>query len=121
MRNFRKIKAWQLADDLVVETYKISINFPKEELYVMTSQIRRAAYSVPANIAEGSGRRTLKDYLHFLGIARGSLNETDYFLHIAQRLNYLSKNDSRAIENLMIQTSKCLNGLIKYIENESKV
>jgi four helix bundle protein len=118
MRNYKNIKAWQLSDDLVVEIYKITRNFPKEELYAMTSQIRRAAYSVPANIAEGAGRRTLKDYIHFLDIARGSLNETDYFLHLAQRLEYLQKNNCIEIEDLIIQTSKCLNGLIKYIEND---
>ncbi len=120
MRDFRKIKAWQLADDLAVAVYKITIKFPKEELYAMIPQVRRAAYSVPSNIAEGAGRKTLRDYLRFLYISRGSLNEVDYFIHIAYRLEYLQKTDCIEIEELIIETSKCLNGLIKYIENDLK-
>lgn len=72
MRDYRNIKAWQEADDLTVAVYEKSRVFPREELYALTSQIRRAAYSVPANIAEGSARGTNKDYLHFLHIARAS-------------------------------------------------
>jgi four helix bundle protein len=118
MRNFRNIKAWQLADDLAVKIYEISKNFPHEELYALTSQVRRAAYSAPANIAEGAGRRTLKDYLRFLDISNGSLNEVNYFIHLSKRLEYIDGNNAKPIENLIIETSKCLNGLIRYIENE---
>ena len=121
MRNFRKIKAWQLADELVVEIYILSRDFPKEELFAMVSQIRRAAYSVPANIAEGAGRRTYKDYLHFLDIAKGSLNEVDYFVHLAKRIGYISSEKSIKIQSYIIETSKCLTGLIKYIENDKKI
>ncbi|MCF7888940.1 MAG: four helix bundle protein [Victivallales bacterium] len=91
MRDYKKIKAWMLADSLAVDIYKIGISFPREELYAMTSQIRRAAYSVPANIAEGAGRRTIKDYLHFLDIAKGSLNETEYFIHLSKRPGYITQ------------------------------
>ena len=73
MRDFRKIKAWILADELTVSVYGLSKSFPKEELFALTSQLRRAAYSVPANIAEGAGRRTSKDFLRFLDISKGSI------------------------------------------------
>ena len=73
MRDYTKILAWQKADDLTVAVYELTRRFPKDELYALTSQLRRAAYSVPANIVEGSSRESKKDYLHFLHIARGSL------------------------------------------------
>ena len=85
MRDYTKIEAWRLADDLTVEIYEHTKSFPKEELYGLTSQLRRAAYSVPANIVEGSSRESKRDYLHFLYIARGSLSETQYFIHLCQR------------------------------------
>jgi four helix bundle protein len=83
MRDYTKIEAWRLADDLTVAIYECTRSFPKEEVYGLTSQLRRAAYSVPANIVEGASRASKKDYLHFLYIARGSLSETQYFVHLA--------------------------------------
>lgn len=76
MRDYTKILAWQKADDLTVAVYEASKPFPKAELYALTSQVRRAAYSVAANIVEGAARESKKDYLHFLIIGRGSLAET---------------------------------------------
>jgi four helix bundle protein len=89
MRDYTKIEAWRLADDLTVAVYERTHSFPREEIYGLTSQLRRAAYSVPANIVEGASRES-KDYLHFLYIARGSLSEAQYFIHLARRLGYLS-------------------------------
>jgi len=80
MRDYTKIEAWRLADDLTVAVYERTRSFPREEIYGLTSLLRRAAYSVPANIVEGSSRESKKDYLHFLYIARGSLSETQYFI-----------------------------------------
>jgi four helix bundle protein len=82
MRDYTKIEAWRLADDLTVAVYAQTRSFPREEIYGLTSQLRRASYSVPANIVEGSSRESQKDYLHFLYIARGSLSETQYFIHL---------------------------------------
>mgnify|MGYP001099724513 CR=1 FL=1 len=120
-RDFRKIKAWQLADDLTVGVYSVTKSFPREEMYGLVSQLRRAASSVPANIAEGANRGTKKDFLRFLNIARGSLAETEYFLHPSKRLGYLSDAEYVTIEALRVQTAATLNGLIKAVESETGV
>jgi four helix bundle protein len=120
MRDFTKIEAWQLADDLTVAIYEKTQAFPREELYGLTSQIRRAAYSIPANIAEGAARDTLKDYLRFLHIARGSLAETQYFVHLAQRLGYLSSLDADALTQQSRRAFGCLRGLIQAVERDSE-
>src|SRR5262249_61463368 len=94
MRDYTKIEAWRLADDLTVSVYERTRSFPREEVYGLTSQLRRASYSVPANIVEGASRESKRDYLHFLYIARGSLAETQYFIHLARGLKYLSYEDA---------------------------
>lgn len=119
MRDYTKIEAWRLADDLTVAVYEVSRSFPREELYGLTSQLRRAASSVPANIAEGSARESKRDYLHFLYIARGSLTETQYFLHLAARLGYLNANDDLQLSSQTRAAFACLHGLIKAVEAES--
>jgi four helix bundle protein len=88
----------------------------------MTSQLRRAAYSVPANVVEGALRESKKDYLHFLYIARGSLAKTQYFVHLASRLNYLSSEEADALAKqtkLTKLTFACLHGLIQAVEKET--
>jgi four helix bundle protein len=107
-RDFMKIKAWQLADDLTVSVYQRTQSFPREELYGLTSQLRRAASSVPANIAEGSNRSSKKDYLRFLSIATGSLAETKYFLHLSNRLGYLAQLEYQQLYAQAEETSKAL-------------
>src|SRR6266513_3575841 len=97
MRDYTKIDAWRLADDLTVAVYEHTRSFPKQEIYGLTNQLRRASYSVPANIVEGASRESKKDYLHFLYIARGSLSETQYFIHLAHRLGYLSLTDAEKL------------------------
>jgi four helix bundle protein len=120
MRDYTKIRAWQLADDLAVAVYEATKAFPREEVYGITSQLRRAAVSVPANIVEGSSRGTKKDYLHFLYIARGSLSETQYFLHLSQRLGYLEHQQEDEFASLTKQTFACLHGLIRSAQSESQ-
>src|SRR5512135_1355921 len=97
MRDYTKIEAWKLADDLTVMIYERTRSFPREEIYGLTSQLRRASYSVPANIVEGSSRESQRDYLHFLYIARSSLSETQYFVHLAKRLGYLTDADAERL------------------------
>lgn len=119
MRDYTKIEAWKLADDLTVGIYQQTRQFPKEEIYGLTSQLRRASYSVPANIVEGSSRESQKDYLHFLYIARGSLSETQYFIHLAKRLGYLSEDLADALHSQTKQAFGCLHGLIRAVEKEA--
>jgi four helix bundle protein len=119
MRDYTKIEAWKLADDLTVRIYEITRSFPKDETYGLTSQLRRAAYSVPANVAEGSARNSTKDYLHFLYIARGSLSETQYFVHLAHRLYYLSDPEAEEFLNQTKRAFACLHGLIQAVEKEA--
>jgi four helix bundle protein len=119
MRDYTKINAWRLADDLTVAVYAGTRAFPREELYGLTSQLRRSAYSVPANTAEGASRESKKDYLHFLYIARGSLAETRYFVHLARRLGYLTEREAAKLEEQARETFACLHGLIRAVEKES--
>ena len=83
----KRLAVWRKSVDLVVETYKVTKTFPTEERYGLTDQVRRAAVSIPANIAEGAGRRTKKEFINFLHISQGSLSELDTHLEIALRLN----------------------------------
>jgi four helix bundle protein len=117
-RDFTKIQAWRLADDLVVQVYELTKSFPREETYGLTSQVRRAASSVPANIAEGANRASKKEYLHFLSIATGSLAETRYFLHLSKRLGYLNETTYHSSNNLAEETSKTLSGLVAAVQKE---
>ncbi len=119
MRDFRNIKAWQFGDDLAVEIYRLSRGFPKEEVFGLTSQLRRAAYSVPANICEGASRSGGKEYLQFLYIARGSSNEAQYFIHLAHRLGYLGDEQHDALKTRAEEAGKTLSGLIKAVEQEA--
>jgi len=119
-RDFKNIKAWQYADDLAVLVYSKTRSFPKEELYGITSQLRRAAISVPTNIAEGAGREHKREYLHFLYVARGSIAEAEYLLHLSRRVGYLEDNEYKKVEELREETAKTLQGLINSVKKEVK-
>jgi four helix bundle protein len=92
--------------------YRVTAGFPKEELFGLTSQIRRAAVSVPSNIVEGCARDSEADYLRFLSIAFGSLRELHYQLNLSKRLGFLGAQDSSLIESRVVETEKVLNSLI---------
>ncbi|MDD5326200.1 MAG: four helix bundle protein [Phycisphaerae bacterium] len=119
-RDFRNIKAWKSADDLATLVYSATKTFPKEELYGLVSQIRRAAVSIPSNIAEGAARKTIKEYLQFLYIAQGSISELEYLLHLSKRIGYLKDSEYNNLDGLRDETAKMLYGLINYIEKETK-
>jgi four helix bundle protein len=121
VRDYTKIEAWKLADDLAVSVYGVTRSLPEDERYGLSSQMRRAAVSVAANIVEGATRGSKRDYLHFLYIARASLCETRYLLHLIHRLGYAS---STAYEDLAEQSQAailCLAGLIRAVEPEAGV
>ena len=108
---FRELRVWQMAMDLVVEIYRVTARFPAEERFGLTSQLRLAAASVPANIAEGNARSTRKDYASFVSIATGSLAETETFLLLAVRLGYLSKAEATPMMSLVTQVGRMLRSL----------
>jgi len=116
VRNYRNLIVWQRAMDLVEDVYKISSDFPREEQYGLTSQIRRAAVSVPSNIAEGQGRRTTTDFVRHLYIAYGSLREVETQTLIAQRLNYSVDTKFQIVMNRTGEVGRLLNGLMAALE-----
>jgi four helix bundle protein len=118
MRDYTRIDAWKRADDLTVAVYEQTRAFPREEVYGLTSQLRRASYSVPANIVEGASRESKKDYLHFLYISRGSLSETQYFIHLPRRLGYLDEDAVGKLNEMAKQTFACLHGLIRAVKKK---
>ncbi|MBC8505968.1 MAG: four helix bundle protein [Anaerolineales bacterium] len=118
-RDFRKIITWQKADDLAMDVYKYSAQyFPAEEKFGLTSQLRSAPLSVPANIAEGSVRNTLKDFLRFLYFAQGSLSEVEYYLHFVKRLEYIDQDTYSNLEAQRAELGRTLNGFINSIKNK---
>jgi len=119
MRDFRKIIAWQKADDLAVLVYEVTGEcFPKHKLYGLTSQMRRAAVSVTANIAEGSGRQYATEFRQFLYTARASLAEVEYYVHLAVRLGYLHQEEQARLEQVRSETARTLQGFINSIEKQ---
>ncbi|NMA49024.1 MAG: four helix bundle protein [Tissierellia bacterium] len=120
--SFRKIIAWEKAHDLALDIYKLTLNFPKEETYGIVSQIRRAVSSIPANIAEGYGRKTTRQYINFLSIANGSLCEANYFLILAHDLGYIDAKDYYRLTEQCQEIGKILNSTIKTLKiKEQKI
>jgi len=103
---------WQKSINLVEIIYKLTSNFPKEELYSLTSQIRRSSISIPSNIAEGKGRNSVKEFINFLHIALGSLFELKTQLYISVRLKYITEYEFDKIQNLLVEIEKMINSLI---------
>jgi four helix bundle protein len=110
---FTQLRTWQKASDLVVAIYEITKLFPKDELFSLTSQIRRSAVSVPSNIAEGFSRASAKDKAHFYVMSLGSLTETLNHVYISQKLSYISSEEVHMIETEITDLNKMLNGMIK--------
>lgn len=107
----RDLVVWQKAMDMVVQVYRLAAQFPAYENYRLVAQLTRAAASVPANIAEGNGRGSPRDYAHFIAIAKGSLMETETFLMLAVRLSYLTDADAGPTLALITEISKMLTTL----------
>jgi four helix bundle protein len=111
IRDYRDLIVRQKAMDLVEVIYRASASFPREEVYGLTSQMRRAAISIPSNIAEGHGRYTTPDYLHFISITHGSLKELETQVFIARRLGYITAALENRVTSLTAEVGRLLNGL----------
>ena len=107
--------AWQRADDFFIEIHRLTKRFPQDERFELSSQIRRSAYSVPANIVEGFARRSAKERAHFLNISEASLSEVGYCLHVARRLGYISTDEYAALDGQARRVHAPLVGLIRSV------
>lgn len=120
MRSFKDLIVWQKSHKLVLDIYLITKSFPKEELFGIVSQMRRASTSVPANIVEGYKRNTDKETLRFLNIADASLEELKYFLILSKDLNFISTEKYRELEELSNEVGRLLSGFQKSFKNRLK-
>lgn len=117
IKSYRDLRVWQLALDLAPEVYKLAQSLPKHEQYALADQMRRAAISVPANIAEGQARRHRREFLRYLSIARGSLAELETLLVLAERLEYLSTERLRVMEQAIANVRMPLAGLMNRLRS----
>ena len=118
MQDFRKLEIWKLAHELTLKMYKMTVSFPDSEKYNLSSQIKRSASSIPANIAEGCGRKTNGELERFLYIAMGSASELEYHLLLAKDLNIISLEDHRELENELIILRKKMNVFIQRVASK---
>ncbi len=116
MKDFRSLKVWEKSHELTLKIYKATDGFPKHELYGVTSQIRRAAVSVPTNIAEGSGKDSDGELKRFFLIAMGSASELEYLLILARDLNYLTDEAYQEMQTQLIEIRKMLNAFIQRLK-----
>ena len=119
MKDFKKQKVWQKSHQLTLDIYKATSNFPREELYGLTNQIRRACTSIPANIAEGCGRSSEADFSRFLQIAMGSATELEYHLLLSHDLGILNDIDYENLSRETIEVKQMLTSFIKKLKAES--
>ena len=120
MKDFKELKVWTKAHEMTMGGYQETRSFPKEELYGLTSQIRRAAASVGANIAEGCGRRSDGELTRFLQIARGSASELEYHLLLARDLNLLAKDSFRKLDGQLTEVQRMLTSLVHRVQPVTK-
>jgi len=116
IKSYRELLVWQRSIDLVEACYKIAAQLPRDEIYGLCSQLKRSAVSVPANIAEGHGRDGLGEYIHFLGVAQGSLRETETHLLIARRLSMIDESNLIEVLRLSDEVSRMLGSLIRSLK-----
>lgn len=116
---FRELEVWQAAHDLAVAVYRETARFPKSEEYGLTGQLRRAAVAVPANIAEGNGRRSRREYLQFCSVARGSLSEVQYLLLLARDVGLMAERSYEPLRAGYDSVGRMLNGLMTALARRS--
>lgn len=115
MRDYKKYSVWELGHNITIEIYELTKLFPKEEIYSLTSQMRRAAYSIPSNIAEGCGRESDQEFKRYLVIARGSATELEYFLILVKDLKLIKESDFEKMFDIVNKTKRSLTNLINKI------
>jgi four helix bundle protein len=119
MKDFRTLNVWQKSHKLTVTVYQMTSNFPKEELYGITSQLRRAIISIPTNIAEGCGRGSDKDFAKFIQIAIGSACESEYLILLSNELGFFKKDNFELLTENICEIKKMLTSLIKNLHNST--
>ena len=121
MRDHSKLRAFALADEIALQTYRATRNFPKDEMYGITAQMRRAAVSVPSNIVEGCARESEAEFLRFLEIAFASLRELHYQANLSSRLGYFETSSYTELDIKLIETEKVLGALIRSVRGPNKL
>jgi len=116
MKTHKDLNVWKDSTDMVVEIYRLTVKFPKEEIFCLIPQLRRAAISIPSNISEGASRNQKREFIRFLRIAIGSLSEVETQLIISAKLNYLNENDQTKVLYQVNKIRAQLTGLIKNLE-----
>jgi len=116
--DYKDLEVWKFSRELVKKVYELSNSFPKEELYALTNQIRRCSISIPSNIAEGLGRQSNNETIHFLFISKGSLYELETQLYLAFDLNYIAEDQLKKILEHVTSCKKLLNGFINYFKSK---
>lgn len=119
MRDFRKYEVWQLSHQLTLKIYKVSESFPKSEIFGLTSQLRRASYSIGLNVAEGSGRISESEFRRFLGIAYGSANEVEYITLLIKDLQYISDESFNELSEMIVRIKMMLRKLINKLKDNN--
>jgi four helix bundle protein len=120
MQNYKELKVWEKAHHFTLKVYEVSKPFPKDEVYSLTNQLRRAASSIPANIAEGCGQNSQSKLAYFLNISLGSANEAEYFLILSKDLNYLKNDDFTKLSEIINEIKAMLIALINKVRTVSK-
>lgn len=118
MRDHTKLRAFELADALALLVYRSAAQFPREEQFGLTSQMRRAAVSIASNIVEGCGRNSIGDYIRFLDMAHGSARELEYQISLARRLKYLATEHADDLNQMAAETCKVLHGLLRALRRQ---
>ncbi|MBP7482497.1 MAG: four helix bundle protein [Lacunisphaera sp.] len=116
MKDYRKIQVWRRSHDLTVEIYRLTKLFPKDEMFGLTSQMRRAASSIPANIAEGAGREGDPEFKRFLIIALGSASELDYFILLGHELGYIEPTAAKQAAAEILEIRRMLGGFVQKLK-----
>lgn len=119
MQDFKKIKVWEKSHQLALEIYRLTSSFPNSEMYGIVQQMRRAVYSIPANIAEGSCRKSDKDFSRYLHISLGSANELEYFVLLSKDLNYIDESKYQIFNDQINEIKKMLSSFIKKLQKET--